>query len=134
MVRADHPLADQESVPLARLAAEPFIDSPVGYGNRMAADQAFAASGVQRHVAVETSDIAAGVQYIRHGFGIALLPDFIAPVEPDLRTLSVSDHPLRQTLSIATSAARQPSAAVSAFVGMVDQFVAAGSTAMRPGS
>ncbi|MEY9930813.1 DNA-binding transcriptional LysR family regulator [Catenulispora sp. GP43] len=124
VVRPDHPIASQDSVSLTRLASEPFIDSPVGYGNRTAADRAFAAAGLERHVALETTDIGAAAQYIRHGFGVALLPDFVAPAAPDLRTLSVSDHPLTQTLSIATAAARQPSAAVRALLGMVDQFVA----------
>ncbi|MFC8718221.1 LysR family transcriptional regulator [Kitasatospora sp. NPDC057198] len=125
VVRADHPLAGAREVSLAELAAEPFIDFPAGYGNRTVADRAFAAAGLERQVALEVTDITTGAQYVRHGFGVVLLPDFAAPADPDLRTLSVSDHPLAWTLSVATAAARRPSAAVRALLGMVDRFVTA---------
>lgn len=123
VVRADHPLADESEVTLARLAREPFVDFPVGYGNRTVADRAFHAAGLERHVALETTDIAAGAQYVRHGFGVALLPDFVAPRDPDLRILRVSDHPLHWTLSIGRSTSRRPSAAVHALLRLVDDFV-----------
>ncbi|MDH6127447.1 LysR substrate-binding domain-containing protein [Kitasatospora sp. GP82] len=122
VVRADHLLADQDEVPLARLAEESFIDFPVGYGNRTVADQAFAAAGIQRQVALEVTEITTGAQYVRNGFGVALLPDFVAPADPELRTLRVSDHPLRWTLSVATSTMRRPSAAVRALLEVVDQW------------
>ncbi|MFF2144409.1 LysR family transcriptional regulator [Kitasatospora sp. NPDC058190] len=123
VVRADHPLAEADEVTLAELAAEPFIDFPVGYGNRTVADRAFAGAGLERQVALEVTEITTGAQYVRHGFGVALLPDFVAPTDPDLRTLNVSDHPLTWTLSVATATTRRPSAAVRALLGMVDRFV-----------
>ncbi|MGR7001976.1 LysR substrate-binding domain-containing protein [Yinghuangia aomiensis] len=123
VVRADHPLAGAGEVTLAELAAEPFIDFPVGYGNRTVADRAFAGAGLERQVALEVTEITTGAQYVRHGFGVTLLPDFAAPTDPDLRTLTVSDHPLTWTLSVATAATRRPGAAVRALLGMVDAFV-----------
>ncbi|MGV9456865.1 LysR substrate-binding domain-containing protein [Streptomyces sp. NPDC003635] len=39
-------------------------------------DRAFAAASLTRRVAVEITDIATGVEFVRHGLGIALLPRF----------------------------------------------------------
>ncbi|WP_433239795.1 LysR substrate-binding domain-containing protein [Streptosporangium sp. CA-135522] len=121
VVRADHRLAGRGSVPLADLADEQFIDFPVGYGNRGVVDQAFAAAGLERQVALEVVDIGVGAQFVRHGSGVAFLPEFAAPKGPDLRVLHVSDHVLRWTLAVATSSTRRPSAAVRALLALVEE-------------
>lgn len=126
VVPADHPLAGEESVPLARLAQEEFVDFPPGYGNRMVVDRAFAAAGLDRRVTLEVADIATGSSFVRHGLGVAFLPRFVAPAErddPDLRVLTVRDASLTWSLSVATSATRRPSAAVRALLDLVDEHV-----------
>jgi DNA-binding transcriptional LysR family regulator len=125
VVRADHPLSGQNEVTLRQLADEQFIDFPAGYGNRVMVDRAFTATGVARQVALEVSDIATGAEYVRQGFGVAFLPAFVAPNDPDLRVLNISEPPLRWTLSVATSSSRRPSAAVRALSALVDRFVEA---------
>jgi DNA-binding transcriptional LysR family regulator len=47
-----HPLASRHPVTLGRLAEEPFIDFPPGWGNRAVVDRAFAAAGRERQVPV----------------------------------------------------------------------------------
>jgi DNA-binding transcriptional LysR family regulator len=123
VVRADHPLAGERSVPLARLVDEEFIDFPPGYGNRAVVDRAFAAAGVERRVTVEVHDIAAGAAFVRHGLGVAFLPEFAAPAAHDLAVLTVSDATLSWSLSVATVSTRRPNAAVRALLDLVDHHV-----------
>lgn len=77
VVPAGHPLADRDSVPLAELAGLDFVDSPAGYGNRAVVDRAFAAASLGRRVAVEITDIGTGVDFVRNGLGVALLPRYV---------------------------------------------------------
>ena len=48
-----HPFASRHPVTLGRLAEEPFIDFPPGWGNRAVVDRAFAAAGRERQVSFE---------------------------------------------------------------------------------
>ena len=73
VVPADHPLARRDSVSLADLAGMSFVDGPPGYGNRTVVDNAFAAAGVERTVALEVADIGTAATYIRNGLGIGFL-------------------------------------------------------------
>jgi DNA-binding transcriptional LysR family regulator len=123
MVRDDHPLAGRSSVALAELAAEEFVDSPPGWGNRTLVDHAFAAAGIERRVSLEVAHVGAVPDYVHHGLGIALVPDLDLRREPDVRAIALSDADLRWRLSLATSATRRPSAAVRALQAMVDDFV-----------
>ncbi|MFG2848113.1 LysR family transcriptional regulator [Kitasatospora sp. NPDC048296] len=124
LVPAGHPLADRDQVDLEALAQAPFIDSPVGYGNRCVVDQAMAASGLERRVAVEVADIATAADYVRHGLGVSLMPAFAAPSDdPRLRVRPLTGSPLLWTLEVATVTARRPSAALRALLALVDQHV-----------
>lgn len=119
--RADHPLAASEAVSLPQLGDEPFIDFPVGYGNRAVVDRAFAAAGIERRVRLEVSDLATAAGFVRHGLGVAFLPSFIAPSSQDLRVLTVSDQRMTWRLGVATSRTRRESAAMAALLAMIDQ-------------
>jgi DNA-binding transcriptional LysR family regulator len=119
---SDHALAGQSAVTLTSLADEPFIDSPVGYGNRTVADREFTAAGIERHVTVEVADIATVPHYLRHGLGVALLPAFAAPHnDPRLRVLPIAGPELLWSLEIAMSSSHRPSAAVRALLALVDR-------------
>lgn len=109
------------AVTLIDLAGERFIDFPLGYGNRSVTDRAFATAGLERQVAVEIADIAAGASYVRHGLGIALLPRFIIEPAADLRRITVAAADLRWPLSLAVPQARYLSAAVRALVSLIDE-------------
>ncbi len=82
-------------------------------------DRAFAAAGLQRHVAIEITAFASGADFIRQGLGIALLPrGVIVPCE-DLAALPVAGADLDWPISLATPGARRLSAAARLFEQLV---------------
>ncbi|MET7355343.1 LysR family transcriptional regulator [Streptomyces mirabilis] len=121
VVPAGHRLARQSRVGLGELAGEAFIDFPSGYGNRAVTDRAFAAAGLQRHVAIEITAIGAGADFVRHGLGVALLPRGSAEPDADLVSLPITGADLNWPMSLATPGNRTPSAAARAFEHLVDQ-------------
>ena len=123
VVAADDPLARQSTVSLPQLADRDFIDSPVGYGNRAVADRAFEAANLRRNVSIEISDIATGVDYVRHGLGVAMLPRFVLAGVDDVHVKAVTGADLNWPLSVATPSDRPLSAAASALIGIVEEFL-----------
>ncbi|MEV6239132.1 LysR family transcriptional regulator [Lentzea sp. NPDC051838] len=121
VVPNDHPLAHKEEVPIGDLAGLDFIDSPLGYGNRAVADRAFAHAAVPRRVTLEMSDIYTGVDYVRHGLGVALLPKYILAGAEGVTTLKVTGADLRWPLALARPADRTPSAASRALIAVVHE-------------
>jgi DNA-binding transcriptional LysR family regulator len=117
VVPAGHPLSDEQEVSIEMFADEPFVDYPVGYGNRSITDRAFAAAGLQRHVAIEIADIPAAVDFVREGLGIALMPRSTIRPSEDLRQLVVTGSDLRWPLAVATGPA--PGAATRALLGLL---------------
>lgn len=122
-VPAGHPLAGRRSVSITELTGLDFVDSPVGYGNRTVADRAFAAASVPRRVAVEITDVGTGVDFVRHGLGVALLPRFALRETADIATLTVSDADLDWPLSLAVPSEYRPGAAARAMIAMAREFV-----------
>ncbi|MEU9335557.1 LysR substrate-binding domain-containing protein [Streptomyces sp. NPDC048290] len=88
-VPAGHPLADRTSVPLTDLADLDFVDSPVGHGNRAVTDRAFTVASLNRRIAVESTGIATGAEFVRHGLGVALLPRFALAGVPGVTAIPV---------------------------------------------
>jgi DNA-binding transcriptional LysR family regulator len=123
VVPVGHALAGRREVTLSDLAGESFIDFPTSYGNRAVTDRAFAAAGLQRHVAIEINNVKTGPDFIRHGLGVALLPPEIFAAEPhdDLVTVPISGADLQWPISLATPSGRSPSAAARAFEQIVVQ-------------
>ena len=111
-----HPLAGGPAVTLDRLAAEPFIDFPSGWGNRTVVDRAFAAAGLERQVLFEVADYAAAAGLVRHHLGVAFLPSSTTADLAGLARLRLSPRPLHWRLSVATPSMRRPSAAARAFL------------------
>jgi DNA-binding transcriptional LysR family regulator len=121
VVPAGHRLADQSRVALGELAGEAFIDFPSGYGNRAVTDRAFAAAGLQRHVAIEITAIGSGADFVRNGLGVALLPRGSTESDDGLVALPVTGADLNWPISLATPGNRTSSAAARAFERLVDQ-------------
>ncbi|MCM4084988.1 LysR family transcriptional regulator [Paractinoplanes hotanensis] len=121
---AGHRLAGADEVRMADLGGEPFVDFPSGYGNRTVVDKAFTDAGVQRHVAIEVTDIATGASFVREGLGVAILPPFVVPDDrTGLVIKSVADADLEWPLGVAFSAVRRPSAAARALLTLIDEKV-----------
>jgi DNA-binding transcriptional LysR family regulator len=125
LVAPGHRMAGRAKVAISELDGGTFIDFPAGYGNRVVADRAFAAAGLTRRVAVEITNLADGADYVRHGLGLALLPRFVIANHGDLARLTVTGADLRWPVSLATPAARAPSAAARALTAMIASLTAA---------
>ncbi len=93
-VRRSHRLARRKSVSLRDLAREAFVDFPAGYGNRAVTDEAFKTVGLDRHVAIEITDVEDGTAYVRNGLGIALLPESSAHAASELAHIPIADSDL----------------------------------------
>ncbi|MGW4462798.1 LysR family transcriptional regulator [Micromonospora sp. NPDC004704] len=120
VVPADHPLARQDSVTLAEVADEPFIDYPLGYANRTANDAAFRAAGLERVIGMEVTDVGVAADFASHGLGVTILPTHTVPRTPLCRALPVTDQSLEWSLHLATAEQRRISSATAALMAMVD--------------
>ena len=72
------PLAAMRSVTLADIAGEPLITFNPGSSLRRLVEQAFAASGVEPRVALETIETSAARAMVSSGLGVAILPASVA--------------------------------------------------------
>jgi DNA-binding transcriptional LysR family regulator len=123
VVPADHPLAGRSTVAIEELAAQDFIDSPIGFGNRTVTDLAFAQASIARHVTIEITDITLGADYVRHGLGLALLPGFAIGDLNGVREIPVTGADLTWPVSLACASDRVPSAAASALIDLVRETI-----------
>ncbi len=130
---ANHPLAARESVQLTELAGMSFVDSPPGYGNRMVVDQAFAAAGVQRTIALEVVNLGTIPTHIRNGLGIGFLSRSMLDEIGDsgLATVRIADYDLRWCLYVAMSAIRAPSPATRALFSLIEEVISAKSACIE---
>lgn len=123
VVPAEHPLARRKAVSLADLAGMSFVDGPPGYGNRAVVDNAFAAAGVERTVAVEVADIGTAATCIRKGLGIGFLSwSILEGIDSSgLVSVRITGPDLQWRLYVATSATRQASAATRALLALIEE-------------
>ncbi|RKR85994.1 DNA-binding transcriptional LysR family regulator [Micromonospora pisi] len=124
VVPADHRLAKQDSVTLAEVADEPFIDYPLGYANRTANDQAFRAAGLERVIGMEVTDVGVAAEFATHGLGVTILPTHVVPQARRCKALPVTDQSLEWSLHLATAENRRISSATAALMEMVDSHLA----------
>jgi DNA-binding transcriptional LysR family regulator len=119
---ASHPLAKQQSVTLAQIAQEPFVDMPFGYGQRAVIDNAFAQRTLPRSVLIEVADLTMIPEFVCHGLGVALLPPELVPKQrPELCAIPISDVEISWTLSVVVKAAAVTSRSISAFLHLIPQ-------------
>jgi DNA-binding transcriptional LysR family regulator len=118
-VPTGHRLAQRRSVVLTDLADEAFVDFPPGFGTRTLIDQKFEAAGIERHVVVEALGIDNGVQFVRHGVGLGILPGYAVVGDEKLRSIPIDGEDFQWSLYMATLRKRKPSAALRALLGLV---------------
>jgi DNA-binding transcriptional LysR family regulator len=118
-VPVGHRLARRRSVTLTDLADEAFVDFPPGSGTRTLIDQKFEAAGIDRHVVVEALGIEGGVQFVAHGVGLGILPEYAVAAIDSIRVVPISDESFRWSLYLATLRKRKPTAALRALLGLV---------------
>lgn len=81
-----HRFAREPGVAWAALPGESFIDFHPDWGPRRAADEAFAAAGVRRTVALEVNDVHSLLELVRERLGIAVVPHHFSR-KPEARGL-----------------------------------------------
>jgi DNA-binding transcriptional LysR family regulator len=95
----DHALAERPSVALGEIAHERFIDTPLGFGNRVVIERAFAEAGLARTVSTQVSDLSEVPRFVAARLGIAVVP--LATLAPAPGTVVVPlDQLVPWTLSI----------------------------------
>ncbi|ONI88934.1 LysR family transcriptional regulator [Actinosynnema sp. ALI-1.44] len=114
----DHPLAGRAGVALADLAHESFVDTPSGFGNRVAIDRAYVALGSPRRVGVEVADLLAVSSYIRAGLGIAVIPDPGMPIGTGVVRVPLSDG-MTWPMTMVTAAGKPPSRALRTLLDLI---------------
>jgi DNA-binding transcriptional LysR family regulator len=114
LVEQSHPLATDPAVSLARLASEPWIDSPPGYGSRAGVDHALGERGLRRQVVAEIADVLAIPGYVATGMGVALVPDIIDP--EGCAKLALAEPIAPWTISLATRRNATDRPAVAALI------------------
>lgn len=110
-----HPLAGRTGVDLVDLVEEPFIEYPLGWGNRSLADQAFAREGLSRTIRTEVSDFSLAIALVERNLGVTLLPTSAVPDQRHVAKIPITDAPLWQ-VGIARSTHRPLSAATRALI------------------
>lgn len=73
-----HDLADQRAVRLADLAGQPFVDFQAGLGLQTVVQALFVGAGIERRIAFRTSQMEQALSLVRHGLGIAVVPEPVA--------------------------------------------------------
>jgi len=120
--RADHPLAREKSIPLARLAQEPFLMREPGSGTRQAAEAIFAQHGLEPPMRMELSTNEAIQQAILAGFGVSILSRYTFGLDTgqsQLVCLDVEGFPLERHWHFVYPIGKQLSAAAKEFMDLV---------------
>jgi DNA-binding transcriptional LysR family regulator len=110
------PFAERESVRLAELAGQPFVDFNPDWGTRDDVDRALATAGVDRRVAVEVNDVHSLLDFVGFGLGVALVPASFAAKQTRARFVELVDAPTAETAVVTTPTV---SAAASVLLDMV---------------
>ena len=121
LVPAGHRLAGRAEVSLVELADFPFIDSPVGFGNRDLLDQEMAQRGLRRDVIIEVPDASAIRTLVGKRAGVALVPRFVAEGETHDVDIIQTSEALEWSLSLATADHHPPSHAARLLVQAIMQ-------------
>nr|MDA8390397.1 LysR family transcriptional regulator [Gammaproteobacteria bacterium] len=86
---ANHPLAGEKTISLARFAQEPFLMREPGSGTRMAVGRLLAAHGLKVHVRMELGSNEAIKQAVIGGMGVTVLSRHTLPSADLLRNVAI---------------------------------------------
>ena len=95
VVSTRHQLACHDTLTLADLAEETFIDFPAGTPGRLQSDRAFDTAGLLRRVTFEAMSVEFMLALVERKLGICLLPAGTVPHGPEVRAVPVTDGPVR---------------------------------------
>ena len=118
-----HRLAGRERVPLAELAAEPFIVREPGSGTRETADEALRAAGVSVRQVMELASNGAIKRAVAQDLGISILSRYATALEMQighLVELQVIGFPLRREWNLVYARDKRLGPVDEAFLRFVD--------------
>jgi DNA-binding transcriptional LysR family regulator len=115
-----HRLESRAEVSIEELDGEIFVESPAGWGTRLATDLAFAHANAQREVTVEVADLSTLAELVSAGLGLGFLPKSGRVDQSKLRLVPVTP-PLALDISLAVPSDRNLSAVSRAFISLVTQ-------------
>ena len=120
----DHPLTQQQNIPLLRLAQEPFILRESGSGTRKVVQQLFDQHGLSIKVRLELGSNEAIKQAIVGGLGLSVLSRHTLALEGTsgpLAILDVQGFPIRRNWYAIYSAGKQLSIIAQTFLSYVQE-------------
>lgn len=120
--RAADPLVRERSIPLSRLAREPFLMREPGSGTRMVAEEVFTRHGLVPNIRMELSTNEAIKQAILAGLGVSILSRDTLGLETEqnqLATLDVTGFPVERHWHLVYPIGRQLSPAAESFMDYV---------------
>jgi len=120
LCRPDHPLAGRPQVTLASLSEHDFVGPPKGSTGYEAVDRVLAGAGKERRVRFEAVDVLTTVDFVAHGLGFTLLPQYVATSRPDLRAIPLAGPDMTWTLA-AIMSRHQATPAGRAFAALLPQ-------------
>ena len=121
LARADHALAREKAVPLARFAQEPLLIREPGSGTRMLTEQLFALHGLAPRVRMELGSDEAIVEAIMAGVGVSILSRHSARNlggHGELSALGVAGFPLESHWHFVYPVGKQLSFAAQSFLDL----------------
>jgi DNA-binding transcriptional LysR family regulator len=116
---AQHPLAGQQRIPLARLAEEPFLLREPGSGTRIATERLFAEHGLAVRVRMELGSNEAIKQAIVGGLGVSVLSRHTLALDAPMGQLAILDvegFPIQRHWYVAYPAGKQLSVVARTFL------------------
>ena len=118
-VAVDHPLAQEQSVKLAELAGQPFVELHPRWAVRQYADRAFESVGVVREVAAELTDVGLLLNMVAGGLGAAIVPRLVQRMNIPVAVLA-TDPPLGDWQFVAAHLGDEPAnPAARAFLSLL---------------
>jgi DNA-binding transcriptional LysR family regulator len=118
--RPGHPLAGRTQVTIASLAEQDFVGPPPGSTGYEAVDRVLAGTGKERRVIFEAVDVLTILDFVAHGLGFTLLPEYLATSRPDLRAIPLAGPDMTWTLA-AIMSRHQATPAGRAFATLLPQ-------------
>ncbi|MED1725717.1 LysR family transcriptional regulator [Brevibacillus parabrevis] len=125
VLHRSHPLAQQESVSLKEVVAEPFIISTEGFQTRENILSAFAMEDVEPRIKFEIERFETALSLIRENLGITIIPEnYLAGVsDPSIVRKKIDSSFLQRTVFLAYLKNRYLTPAVRAFLaGIQEEF------------
>lgn len=119
IARIDHPLAQEQNIPIKKLTGEPFIMREEGSGTRSAVEELFALNMVNVAVRLELGSNEAIKQAIAGGLGISVLSQHTLISQnhsPELTILDVQHFPIRRRWYVAHLSGKRLSVIAQAFL------------------